>query len=259
MGKTAEVHEPVVVGSNIEGQTVHTSTGTMRHRPDRMTMDESTVTDRKRAEWGIRDDEALQWTRDGSKWEQFEGIDRQEQFIDETGGRLVRTSEFDKVKRGVDLVLMAYPKEVEEQRRKEIDAANQAYEQDLIPDDDDPHVVRSHRDLFDRAAFDLHARMRYEHERNARSGFVGGNSPTAGLTLAQAEALMARRGVDVEAMQADLRRGGRHVQMNASDFSNMIAGEKAERRTSRTVAMGDSGFPRNPNSAVAQAARKAKP
>lgn len=262
MGKTAEVHDSGAVGAGeVEGQTVLTSSGSMRHRPERTQHDEFHVSDAQKARWGIQPGETPYWARQASKWEQFEGIDRQEQLTEEYGARTVFTKEADMVKHGSDLVLMAIPSGVFEDQEAEIMQASREFERDLRPDPEDDGIARSHKTLFKRDDPDLDARMRQEHEQNKRTGFVGGNSPTAGLSLLEAEALMRRKGVDIEKMQAELRRGGRHIHMDHEQFSSVMTGEMEDARRARvakkSVAMGNSGFPRNANSAVAQAARRA--
>jgi hypothetical protein len=144
-----------------------------------------------------------------------------------------------------DLLLMAYPtihKEREEAIRQ------QEYMDYItgVPEDKYP---------FDRNKMkELAARQRSEHEM---SGMVGRQSNTSGLSLSEAYAKRSQE--DIEREEERYRRGSRQQEFSDEDWARMVDGKRAQvaRATKKTtMAMGDSGFGRNPNSAVAQAARR---
>lgn len=242
MGRTAQVHE-------IEGAPANAPKSGQR-----VIKDPTFVSEAKRKEYGVKPEEAVYWARDAEYWSQFEMTDRQDELMasPEEGGvgaRVVyRNGEFDKVRIGGtsgDLILMAYPMEIKDAITAETDSASHEYQSGMKQTEEG---YKSTEEIFDRDG--LQERMEAEHEFHKRTGLVGGNSPTANMSYMEAAAHVKRLGIDVEAKQERLRMGGQHTSVDQKEFAQLVTGQR------KLHGMGDSGFGRNPNSAVAQAARR---
>lgn len=207
---------------------------------ERVIKDPTFVSDAKRKEYGIKPDEALYWARDSEVWAQYEHSDRQEELMGSVeeggvGARVVyKPGEFDKVRIGGfagDLILMAYPKAIQEQIQAETDEACSEYQYGLRQTEEG---YESTEDLFDRT--DLKRRMQAEHDFHAQTGLVGGNSPTAGMDYFAAQAHVERLGIDVEAKQTALRMGSQHTGIDQQEFAKLITGQR------KLFGMGNSGL-----------------
>lgn len=263
MGQTAKAHESGHSSDDLrQGVTAFTADGSIRERPiEEGPFDEFYISPEQKKEYGIQDHEEPYWARDPEFWmKRGENVNRVKQIegpLQRGGmqGRLIKTGEFDTVHLGGgtegDLVLMAIPKSSSEMQQKEIDDSNIEYQSKLKKTD---RGYEGREDTLDREG--LEERMRWEHEQNQRSGLIGDGSPTKGMSYPEAVSYYARRGADAQAdiaaKQEMLRNGGYHQEMTQEHFSAVMSGQ----RRSPTHAMGTSGFPRNPNSAVAQAARR---
>ncbi len=230
---------------------------------DRVYRDPFFVSEKRREEYGIKPDEDVRWARDAERWARFEFSDRQEELMADPSdggmaGQLVTTSEYDKVRIGGsagDLVLMKFPRSILEDDQANVDAGRTDFERNMVKTDDG---YESEEDVFVRKS---RSQMLAEHEYHQKTGLVGG--PTAGLSLAAAEALMERKyGREaIEAKQERLRMGGQHSPADDQRSIVQMMGaardmQSANRPRGKTVAMGDSGFGRNANSPLAQAARR---
>lgn len=268
MGKTAGEHY-VDNPSDVQGAIVHTKEGTIRERPQPKQRDIFYVSDAKRKQYGIKDHEDCYWARDPKVWASIEHNDRIEELSSsvEEGGmdaRLVTTPEMDRIHIGAhgDLVLMAVPKDVRQWQQEDIDAANKEYEQSMVQTKDgyefEVETLEKDKAL-------LKARMRAQSEYYAQSGLAGGASPTAGMSLIEAERHMKRIGFDVEARQEMLRAAAHHNTMSDEDFSAVMTGvrqkvatEQAKARVAARTqhAMGDSGLGRTTQEKLAARGRR---
>lgn len=262
MGQTAKIHESGHSGEDLrQGVTAITADGSITDRPiENGPFDEFYLSPDDRKEYGIKDNEDPYWARDPEFWmKRGENVNRVKQIegpLHRGGmrGRLIRTSEMDSVHLGGgtegDLVLMAIPKESREQQQSEIDASSVEYQAKLKKTE---RGYEGREETLDREGLD--ERMRWEHDQNQSSGLIGMGSPTQGMSYPQAVAYYARRGADaqadVAAKQEMLRNGGYHQDLSQERFSEIMSGTKG-----KTYGMGTTGFPRNPNSAVAQAANR---
>lgn len=253
-----------------QGVVVHTPEGTMRDRPlEEGPFDEFYISPEQKKEYGISPDEKPYWARDPEYWmkrgelvnrvKQLEGPEHREGMR----ARLIKTEDGEPVRLGGgtdgDLVLMTVPRELSDKRQAEIDAAHDEYQGKLRRNEDGSYVGRE--DTLDMDSLD--ARMREEHELNQMSGLIGQGSPTRGMSYTQAAAFIARTGrtKEVEARQEELRNNGLHIEMSDEAFHSVMSGRpdskaKAQAQGKIQRSFTDSGFPRNPNSAVAQAARR---
>lgn len=211
-------------------------------------MDVFSVMPEERKEFGIEDHETVAWIRNPKVYEKHEGSNRLREFKRERpGARQIFTDDGDEVTLH-DTILCAYPtihKEREEaQRTKEY----------LEYVNGDPNAEAQ---AFDR----VRARQLVEgmKRQNRMEGMIGPQSPTAGQSLRSAYERYGPEAIERE--EAKYRAGSRQQSFDSQDWANIIDGNRAEVRrerkaASKTVAMGDTGFGRNPNSAVAQAARR---
>lgn len=262
MGQTAKAHESGHSGDDLrQGVRALTSDGAIRERPiEDGPFDEFYISPEQRKEYGIQDHEEPYWARDPDFWmKRGENVNRVKQIegpLHRGGmqGRLIQTPEYDTVHLGGgtegDLVLMAIPKSSSEMQQKDIDDSRAEYESKLRRTE---QGYEGREDTLDRAGLD--ERMRWESEQNHLSGLIGNGSPTQGMSYPEAVSYYARRGADaqasVAAKQEMLRNGGYHQDLTQESFSDIMAGTRG-----KTYGMGTTGFPRNPNSAVSQAARK---
>lgn len=249
-----------------QGVTVHTKEGTITDRPlEEGPFDEFYLSPEDKAAYEIGPEDKPYWCRDPEYWmkrgelvnrvKQIEGPEHREGMR----GKLVM-HDGDPVRLGGgtdgDLVLMKIPREMMEKRQREIDDAQTQY-QSKLKKTENGYVGRE--DTLDMESLD--ERMRAEHEMNMASGLIGPGSPTRGMTYTQAAAFMQRTGrtSEMEDRQAEIRNAGQHMQPDDAQFHNLMSG-RPQRKVQGKIqaAMGDSGFPRNPNSAVAQAARRAQ-
>lgn len=249
MGKTAGEHY-VENPSDTQGAVVHTSTGTIRERPTAKPRDIFSVSDAKRKQYGIKDHEEVYWARDPKVWASIEHNDRVEELSSpvEDGGcdaRLVMTPEMDSIHIGAhgDLVLMAYPKDVAQWRQEEIDEASALYEAPMRQTKDGNEFDV---ETLDTDKVRLKARMRAEADEHAAMGLAGGSSPTAGMSLIEAERYMKRIGYDVEGRQEMLRSAGMHHNASDEEFTAVMTGikqkEKMATSKGRAHSMGNSGL-----------------
>lgn len=262
MGQTAKIHDSGHSSDDLrQGVTALTSDGSITERPlEDGPFDEFYISPEQKEEYGILPHEEPYWARDPDFWmKRGENINRVKQIegpISRGGmqGRLIRTNEFDTVHLGGgtegDLVLMAIPKTSSERQQQEIDEARAEFESKLRKTE---NGYESRVDTLERDGLD--ERMRWESEQNHLSGLIGNGSPTQGMSYPEAVAYYARRGADaqaeVAAKQEMLRNGGYHQELSQENFSAIMGGTRG-----KTYGMGTTGFPRNANSAVSQAARR---
>lgn len=256
---------------NRQGVAAHVEDGTIADRPlEGGPYDEFYVSPEDKQLYGIRSDEECYWARDPEYWmKRGELVNRVKQLEapERRGGMEGRIilQEGDPVRLGGgtegDLVLMALPKRFGDKRQSEIDEARNDYESELQLTDDD--MYEGYFDTLDRTTAAgiaaLKSRMRMEHQRNRQMGLIGPGSPTQGMTYTQAAAFIARTGrqQQVEDTANQLLMGGQHTQVSQEQFAALMTGQKKAMAKGKQVAMGDSGFKRNPNSAVEQAKRRA--
>lgn len=240
--------------------TTYVEGGTITDRPlENGPFDEFYVSPEERKEFGVEDNEVLHWARDPERWMKLgEPINRVRQLerpVNRGGmsARMLFDKQGDPIYPGglpgPDLVLMALPREVADQQQAEIDAGSEDYQAEL--EQTEEGWVGNYSNLDSGA--ERNARMRAEARKNRELGLIGGNSPTSGVPYPQAIRQMANRADEVENKQRMLREGGSHTQPTLDDFRKLMSGNDR-----KIHGMGNSGFPRNANSAVAQAARKGK-
>lgn len=229
---------------------------------DRVYRDPFFVSEARRKQYGIKPEEDVRWARDADVWAKIEFSDRQEELMADPedggmAGQVVTTSEFDKVRIGGsagDLVLMKFPRSILEQQQRDIDSGRDDYQRNMTRTEDG---MESDEDIAPRKS---KAQMRAEHEYHLKTGMIGG--PTAGLSLMAAENLMERKyGREaIEAKQERLRMAGQHVESSdpISMAEMMGATRKMVSEQRKSISTAGSGFGPNPNSAVAQAARRAQ-
>ena len=197
--------------------------------------DRFSVLPEERKSWGIEDDRTVAWIRNPSHWEKLEHSDRLREFSHERpGAEQVFTKEMDPITNG-DLILVKYPtahKEAEEAARTE------EYRQ---------YVEGDPGDDMDRYNKEAMKQVMYRQARqNERDGMVGPQSPTSGLSYAQAVDKYSSAQIDAE--EARFRRGSRQSSFDSDDWARMVdGGRNADRREARaearkTVAMGNSGL-----------------
>lgn len=233
----------------------------VENTPEEGPFDEFFVSREDRQDYGIDYSEDVYWARDPEFWQKRgENVNRVKQLASDPkrGGmaaRMVFDKEGDPVHLGGstahDLVLMAVPREIMERRQGEIDNASREYQEDF--EETDEGFVGYRRDVPKSGDAALDRRMRQESHQNRQMGLIGGNSPTSRMPYLKAERFMASRAAEVEQKQAMLREGGSHTTPPIEDFRALMSGNDR-----KIHGMGNSGFGRNPNSAVAQAARKGK-
>lgn len=230
---------------HIGGESLHTDGAATQNLPPGF--DEFAVTPRMRKEGAIQDSEALRWVRNSSMWEEHEKNDRIGQFQDTHDGRLVTRGKGGKPFTRGDLVLMAYPMAVKEaEEARELREA-QEWQREI---ESGAHPENLPRDQ-DR----LRALKERSRENNQRNGYVGGLSPTSGMRLEDAYRRFSADAVAAE--ETRYRRGPRGADREEIAQARAAAmearGAQRAERAGKSVAMGNSGFPRNPNSPLAQA------
>jgi hypothetical protein len=214
--------------------------------------DQFSVTPEERKTFGIQDNETVAWIRNPEHWEKHEGSDRIREFIntrDEQGrktreGARVVTDPSGSMITNMDLVLMAYPK-VHQEREETQRLAE--YEEYVNGDIGDRYPKQP--DRLRQIAQD----MSRGHER---SGMTGRNSATSGLDLTSAYSKYSDAQIEEE--ENRYRRGSRVQEFSDAEWGKMIDRQQSQprARSAKTYAVGDTGFGRNPNSAVAQAAKR---
>lgn len=262
---TVENSPPPVTGTVETGKKVLTSDGSIRDRSEPRDWSSLSNSDRERFSVGENDAYTPYWarnSRDCKIW-QDDPNDRIEELKDAYPGGEIATDKAGKnIRRGPDLILMKLPRTLTDQFQAEIDAGNVEFEEGLRPvpghdgvveKDVRRHVNPNQGDDRD-SLLDKWARDREEH---ARAGMVGGNSPTAGLRLSEAEALMLRKGHDIEAEETFYRKNGRHISMTDEAFEDMFGGAPPRSSKSPVFGVGKGLGRENPNSALNQARRRA--
>lgn len=257
----AKTHEAGTSEDTRSGVIVHTADGTIQDRPlENGPYDEFHVSNEDRAFYGIRDNEVPFWPRDPEYWMKNGELTNRVKELEKpvnrggVGGRIIlhpEDGEMIHLGGGTsgDNVLMAIPREVHDRIQRERDAAVDELQNDLVPTDEGWEGTVNTLDYGPERS----RRMRAEHQMNQRLGLVGGSSPTAGMTLTQAMSFMANRQGEVEAKAARLRNGASHTTPSLADFRELMSGRPQKRAM---AAMGNSGFPRNPKSPLAQAAAR---
>lgn len=244
---TAMIGQPPIAGEPL------VASGDSRMRAP--VVDIFTVTQRLRDTLGdqVRPGDMPYWLRNAKAWEQFEMLDRGDQFLDTDDGNYIPLRN-GAPKRNGDLILGFISREKWEAQQRAEQAAAAAHVEDL----QGRHTqVDPYGNKFDRTSEALEARHDAELKRNQAAGLTGPSSPTSGLDIMQAYGRFDETAVANE--EAMYRSGGqrRPLSQDQADAADRIKSAN-EGRAGRQVSMADSGFPRNPNSALAQAQRRGK-
>jgi hypothetical protein len=219
----------------------------------RQVVDEFTISARTREEYGIKEGETPYWLRNARQWESVEMKDRGDEFLDAADGARIPLKKGQPKTHG-DLILGVIPQEVMDRQRAEEAAAMQRYLHDLgaEPTPRDPQGRPFERN---RAA--LEARWEEEIRRNHEAALTGPASPTHGLSIEEAYRRIDARSTERE--EAIYRSGGqRRASVRSLETDMGRGGEMTPRGRAMQHAMGDSGFPRNPNSPLAAAQRRGR-
>lgn len=188
-------------------------------------LDWTHLTPEERQAYGIRDDEVIAWARNPRVWLREEGADRGLQVMRQ-GGRVVLKDGMP-VTCGEDVMLVAYPKALMEEREK----AHKQAQDDFVrrietqewPGQFDPTNIEKHRETVDR--------MREEWRRQIAQGM---GSPTRGLPIDAVDTNLIPREA-VELMEMKARRGGRTPRPDEVEVERKLVErlEKSERRGKR--------------------------
>jgi len=228
--------------------TAYSPTGTeVVETPPQPAYDWSSVTPEERKEWGIEDNKAIGWIRNPKIWEKHEKSDRLREAKREHPGLAPVTDGTGELVTLDDLILVKYPIEQKE--------ANEAAELKAYDD----YVYGEVEDTKSREKQDLARMARDRHRENVSSGITGEGSPTRGQELRDVYSRKTKE--EIFAEEKRFRQGDRQQSFNDDDWGKMLDSQSDRPRqggTRATFSMGDSGFGRNPKSAVAQAARKGK-
>lgn len=242
---------------NIVPETANRSMYVNGDQQDLSNPDQFTVNNRRRESYGVTPAEALRWVRnpDHHTWKQV-GSDRTEEMKDEyDGARVPLNKAGQPLRNGEDLILVAYPREHED-----------AKQQRLLDDQDEfigEIAEQRHPDALDLSTMTPNQRMdlmRARRAENRNSGMVGGNSRTSGMSYDDAFTMMGRE-AGVAKEEARARRGGHANHYDKSVWeSTMDSFDNSPRavKSAKSVAMGDSGFARNPKSPLEQARARGK-
>jgi hypothetical protein len=208
--------------------------------------DQFSLTPQEREEYGIREGEQHSWIRDPDYWAKHEMNDRAREYVRE-GSRCGETRRVivhngQPVTNG-DLILCAYSGRKEPDT--DVDTGEELIEQARRGDFEDIPRWR----LSDRDSIREYAEN--QHFENVESGMIG---PTAGMNYADVRRMYGE--AKVEAEKARYRNGSMHVDATPDAESRAQgAYERARGQSQRNFS--GSGFPRNQNSPLAQAQRRA--
>lgn len=210
-------------------------------------------------QYGIDESEELQYVRDPEdpRWK-GQG-NRVKQMAGHYPGARVPKDEDGQPLRFDDLILMSYPKVHRERIEDGLIVAEQEFVQE-IKEKRHPDQVNLRRMSQDEREELMEDRRR----QNRQLGLMGGNTRTSGMSYNNAFEVMGRE-AGVKQTEDAARQAGRTTQYNAGVWENMMDSfselpreDRPERPSKRdtnpkSVAMGDSGFARNPKSPLAQA------
>lgn len=179
------------------------------------------------------------------------GEDRPQEIMDTYPGAYICSTDKADSYRSMDSVLMAVPDALVAKVQDGIDAGSREWSKDLEIDPTQPGVVASYDEDYNDIRKRTRKDVQQERARNVSQGLTGPQSPTHGLSLMEANALMAKRHgpKHAEMEQARYRQVGNQPSMGLEEFQARISGKK-------TFGMGDTGFGRNAKSPLAQAAAR---
>lgn len=213
------------------------------------------MTEGDKAAFGIKDHETWLWERDSSGvW-----ADKDPRRIETTArarnGRVLKDEAGNLIRPiglpGSDLVAIAYPKAIAEKREAQQQQVLQDYMYQFAEEQGSHHEEKweNTRDQIQAA---IEATKRFKTQMQA-GAFASGSS-TQGRTLE--DVLRDKSSEDMEAEMARYRHGPEHREVSDAEFHAMLTGEKAGK--GKTYGVGAGLGNKNPNSAVAQAARAAQ-
>lgn len=204
------------------------------------------VLDEERATLGIAPHEEVAWVRNPVDWRKAEMQDRVRQWTREQGGRRIPLdAQGEPVTLG-DLVLVVKQKsEAEEADALQVNNAEDFIEMTQHGDVEGIPRYRAGN------AQDLEERAQRLHEEHVAQGLIG---PTSGMDF---ERVIAQKGIPAMLReQAFYRNGGRHVDVQTEAQGERMDAARGKGQAQRNFS--DSGFPRNPKSALAQAQNRNK-
>lgn len=242
------------------GAGQHTTQGSVRERLKRAgERDVTYISDAQKKAWGIQDTEHCAWIRDPSKWQQYEKSDRAEEICSpiEEGGKdarvVYKNAEYDKITRG-DLMLVAIRDDIYQGFQGIIDDSSREFEQGISEDPTEEygnHSASSYQHIHAQTGEEydpgdvkfISNMVRAEHDYNVRTGLVGGNSPTAGMSYLEAKNFVEnnpKRKAELERKQEMLRMGGGHSSLDKFSFTELMLGGEANMK--KTYGFGETGI-----------------
>jgi hypothetical protein len=143
---------------------------------------------------------------------------------------------------------VAVPREAWEREEAKRQARGEAHIAQFHPVDEDGNVFEREVDVFEKTTENYRNRARQNRKMFREMG-VGEGGPTAHMSFEQGLEYYERRGIDLDAREARIRRGGAHSEENTERFRQILRGDKKQFT---------SGFGKavNPNSALGQIQQK---
>lgn len=214
------------------------------------------MTEADKAAFGIKDHETWLWERDSSPngvWAndhrriETTARARHGRVLKDEAGNLIRPIGLP----ASDLVAIAYPKALAEQR--------EAQQQEVLRDymyqfseEQGSHHEEKWENTHDQIQAAIEATKRFKAQMQA-GAFASGSS-TQGRSLQ--DVMRDKSAEEMEAEMARYRHGAEHREVSDAEFHALLTGEKPAK--GKTYGVGSGLGNRNPNSALAQAARAGK-
>jgi hypothetical protein len=224
------------------------------------------LTREERKRLGVKDEEVTYAARNPEFWQRMEGKNRVQELAREHGyARVLTNSDGTLPMDGTDTILVAVPREGMERRDQimrqeldkdmgslqEIDTDEGAY----LQSDDNWQTMGNEEIPFTREDRRLMHRLRDQNRAIARaSALMGPGSPTFKKSLRAAESMYTPE--QIEAEEAMHRGRIQQTEMTTERWKAMTSAPDAKKQASSMFGFSNTGFPRNPNSPVAQAARR---
>lgn len=251
--------QPEAIGTDVIGKRVYTSDGSVKDR-EAKPRDPYSAIKNYPERYGKPDGDFTPYlARDPERWQKIQGCemdDRIQEITDKFDGSQIayKKGQADAVTVG-DLVLMWVPTHHFDEEQRLIDDTNARMQGDMQEVElDGIKGVTKHEQIFDQRKI-TRADIVRQSMINHQTGVVGGD--TKGMTYAQALEFKGEKQREADELFA--RTQGTVKNRSFEEFQQLMnkppAGLKIK---GLTVAMGDSGFPRNPKSPAAVAQARAK-